>query len=155
MRRVAGCLTMWLKWRSHGRLPNVSARLDGPPLSAELIQLVATRFAALSEPTRVRLLDALRRRGEASVGELAAEARTGYANTAKHLSLLHRERILARRKKGSTVLYRIADESVLAVCELVCDALATQLRELEQLVSNGLSPSAEPDLPLVAEKVRA
>jgi DNA-binding transcriptional ArsR family regulator len=112
----------------------VPAHRDDPPLPEELIELVAARFGALGDPTRVRLLDALRRRGEASVRELAGEAGAGYANAAKHLSLLHRERILGRRKQGSRVLYRIADESVLAICELVCGSLAAQLRELEQLV---------------------
>lgn len=126
---------------------------DDPPLSEELIELVAARLAALSEPTRVRLLDALRRRGEASPGQLADEARTGYANAAKHLSLLHRERILARRKQGATVLYRIADESVLAVCELVCESLAAQLHELDQLASAQLPRQDERVLELTPEEV--
>lgn len=113
-------------------------RPEDPPLSDELIELVAARFAALSEPTRVRLLDTLRRHGEASLGRLAHETGTGYANAAKHLSLLHRERILSRRKEGATVLYRIADESVLAMCERVCGSLAAQVRELDQLVADQL-----------------
>jgi DNA-binding transcriptional ArsR family regulator len=114
----------------------VPAHPDDRRLPDELIELVAARLAALGDPTRVRLLDALRRRGEMSVGELAVEAGAGYANAAKHLSLLHRERILSRRKQGSKVLYRIGDRSVLAICELVCGSLAAQVRELEQLVGD-------------------
>lgn len=109
--------------------------VDDPPLPDELIGLVAARLAALADPLRIRLLDTLRRRGEVSLGELVDEAQAGYANTAKHLSLLHREGILGRRKEGARVLYRIADDSVLAICELVCGSLAAQLRELEELVS--------------------
>ena len=41
------------------------------PLPDEFVELIARRFAALGDPMRVRLLDALRCRGEASVGELA------------------------------------------------------------------------------------
>ena len=115
---------------------------DDPPLPDELVELVAARFAALGDPTRVRLLDALRRRGEGSAGDLAPEARAGYANAAKHLSLLHRARILARRKLGARVLYRIADETVLAMCELVCGSLTTQLRELDALVGARLPDAA-------------
>ncbi len=71
---------------------------------------------------------------------------------AKHLSLLHRERILVRRKQGARVLYRIGDESVLAICELVCGSLAAQLRELEQLVGSRLLRHDHDDLePLVPE----
>lgn len=127
---------------------------DDPPLADELIELVAERLGALSDPTRIRLIDALRRRGEASVGDLANEARAGYANAAKHLSLLHRDRILARRKDGSRVLYRIADESVLAICELVCGSLAAQLHELETLMSVGASRDGH-DVSPVGEEVEA
>ena len=41
------------------------------PLSADLVELIAERFGALSEPVRIRLLDRLRE-GEASVLELTA-----------------------------------------------------------------------------------
>lgn len=97
--------------------------------------MVALRFAALGEPMRVRLLDALRRRGEGSAGELASEVEAGYANVAKHLSLLHQQRILGRTKQGTKVVYRITDQTVLQLCEVVCGSIASQLRELEELVS--------------------
>lgn len=109
------------------------------PLPDEFIELIAQRFAALSDPLRVRLLDVLRRRGEASVGELAEELGAGYANVAKHLTLLHQRGILARSKQGTRAVYRIADPSVLELCEVVCGALASQVRELEALISAGAS----------------
>jgi DNA-binding transcriptional ArsR family regulator len=40
-------------------------------LNPERAELIARRFSALSEPVRVRLLDATHAAGEASVGELA------------------------------------------------------------------------------------
>lgn len=105
------------------------------PLPDEFVELIAQRFAALGDPIRVRLLDALRRRGEASVGELADELGAGYANVAKHLTLLNQRGILGRSKQGTRAVYRIADPSVLELCEVVCGALASQLRELEALIS--------------------
>jgi ArsR family transcriptional regulator len=114
-----------------------------PPLPDELIELVARRFAALGDPMRVRLLDVLRRRGEASVGELAAALDGGYANVAKHLSLLHQQQILERTKLGTRAVYRISDPVVLELCELVCGAVSTQLRELEAAVS-GLPANSVP-----------
>lgn len=143
-----------LKRRIAGYSQRVPIHRDDPPLSDELIESVAARLAALSEPTRVRLLDALRRRDEASLGQLAEETGTGYANAAKHLSLLHRERILARRKQGATVLYRIADDSVLAICELVCGSLVAQLRELDKLMSTELEPLNKRAFGLSTEEVR-
>jgi DNA-binding transcriptional ArsR family regulator len=115
-------------------------RSHDPPLPGELVELVARRFAALGDPTRVRLLDVLRRREEASVGELAAELDSGYANVAKHLSLLHRQHILGRTKHGTRAVYRISDPVALELCELVCGAVSAQLRELEARVSGVTEP---------------
>jgi len=106
------------------------------PLPDEFVELIARRFAALGDPMRVRLLDALRGRGEASVGELADELGAGYANVAKHLTLLHQRGILGRSKQGTRAVYRISDPSVLELCEVVCGALASQLRELEAVISS-------------------
>jgi len=41
------------------------------PLHPEFAELIAGRFAALADPMRLRLIDALRTRHEASVQELA------------------------------------------------------------------------------------
>ena len=40
------------------------------PLNPEAAELIARRFRALSDPTRLRILDYLRNHDEASVGEL-------------------------------------------------------------------------------------
>ena len=42
--------------------------------------------------------------------------------------------ILARRKDGNRVHYRIGDESVLAICEEVCGSVQRQLTDLQQLL---------------------
>ncbi len=116
-----------------------------PPLPDELVTLIAHRFAALGDPMRVRLLDVLRRRGEASVGELAAALDGGYANVAKHLSLLHQQQILERTKRGTRAVYRISDPLVLELCGLVCGAVSAQLRELEAAVS-GVRTDSDPSV---------
>ncbi len=105
------------------------------PIPGDLAVLIAARFAALAEPTRVRILDLLRREGELSVGEIAARLGAGYANVAKHLGLLHRERIVGRSKDGTRAMYRIVDNSVLALCEQVCGAIEQQHSELAELLS--------------------
>ncbi len=53
--------------------------MPGRPLSARQIQLVADRFKALAEPSRLRILQALRTH-ERSVSELMAETGFGQAN---------------------------------------------------------------------------
>ena len=103
------------------------------PLPEEVAELIARRFRAISEPTRIRLLDLLRD-GELSVNELAEQLHASQQNVSKHLALLADSGLLGRRKEGNRVYYRIADESVLALCEQVCGSLQAQLAALSDLV---------------------
>jgi len=103
------------------------------PLPEELAELIARRFRAIGEPLRVRLLDLLRD-GELSVTDLAEQLGAGQQNVSKHLAVLVEAGMLARRKEGTHVYYRIADEGVFALCEQVCGALQSQLSTLAALV---------------------
>ncbi|HEY7793311.1 MAG TPA: metalloregulator ArsR/SmtB family transcription factor [Gaiellaceae bacterium] len=106
------------------------------PLPEDLAELIARRFRALAEPARVRLLDRLRDR-EASVNELAEQLGMTQQNVSKHLGVLADVGILGRRKAGTHVYYRIADEGVLNLCEQVCGSVQAQLAALTALVERG------------------
>jgi DNA-binding transcriptional ArsR family regulator len=103
------------------------------PLPDDLAELIARRFRAMSEPARIRLLDRLRD-GEATVNELAAATGASQQSVSKHLSVLADAGVLARRREGNRVYYRIADEGVLALCEDVCGSIERQLAALNELV---------------------
>jgi ArsR family transcriptional regulator len=94
-----------------------------PSLSREALELVAQRFRALSDPTRLALLQALFRE-ERTVQELARAAGTSQANTSKHLALLLDQGLVARRRDGLFARYRIADRSLERLCHVVCGSLA-------------------------------
>jgi DNA-binding transcriptional ArsR family regulator len=104
------------------------------PLPADLAELIARRFRAVGDATRVRLLDRLRD-GEATVNELAEELGAMQQNISKHLALLADIGILGRRKEGTRVYYRIVDEGVLGLCEQVCGSVQAQLAALTELVA--------------------
>jgi DNA-binding transcriptional ArsR family regulator len=103
------------------------------PLPDDLVELIAERFRALSEPTRIKLLDRLRE-GEATVLELTELIGTTQQNVSKHLGVLQRCGIVARRKQGNFAYYRIIDQGVLSLCETVCGGLQAQVDSLRQLV---------------------
>jgi DNA-binding transcriptional ArsR family regulator len=94
-------------------------------LPPEALEQVAAYFQALSEPTRLQILNLLRA-GERNVGEIAQL--TGYtsANTSRHLAFLTQHGLLERESRGTAVYYRIADASVFALCDLVCGNIARQ-----------------------------
>lgn len=100
------------------------------PLQPDAAELIAARFRALSDPTRLRILDQLRRREELSVNDLTEELGASQQNVSKHLAALRAEGFVARRKEGTRSLYRIADPAVLELCDRLCSAMESQLAAL-------------------------
>ena len=88
-------------------------------LPAALLDDLAERFKALAEPNRLAILSTLHA-GELSVGELVDATGLGQANVSKHLDVLRRYGLLARRKDGLNVFYRVADEDVFRICDIMC-----------------------------------
>src|SRR5689334_7540586 len=107
----------------HVGLSNRCVRIEG--LSNEALEQVADYFQVLAEPTRLQILNILRR-GERNVGELAELCGYTSANISRHLTQLTRHGLVARESRGTSVYYRIADESVYDLCDLVCGNIARQ-----------------------------
>ena len=97
-------------------------------LTKEALDQVAAYFLALSEPTRLNILSFLRE-GEKNVGELAQLCEYTSANISRHLAILNKHGLVARENRGTSVYYRIADESVYTLCDLVCGSLVRQFEE--------------------------
>lgn len=100
-------------------------------LGPRALDRVAQRFALLSDPSRLAILQVLMG-GEFSVGELAAKVGQSQANVSRHLGLLSDDGLVARRKQGVYCHYRIADRSVERMCTLVCESLAKQLEDARE-----------------------
>jgi len=96
------------------------------PLTEDALLLVAQRFAVLAEPMRLRLIQALFD-GERNVTDLVAATGGTQANVSRHLQTLITAHILARRKAGLQVFYRVADPTIPKLCELVCGSLGKTL----------------------------
>ena len=103
-------------------------RKPAPFLTDETLDLVAARFSALSDPVRLRILNSLMN-GELSVGELIEETGLEQSNVSRHLGVLRREGVVARRAEGNRGFYRIDDPSVVRLCEVVCESLINRYEE--------------------------
>jgi DNA-binding transcriptional ArsR family regulator len=113
---------------------------DSTPLPDSVVELVAERFRVLSEPARIRLLDALRTSGPASVGELGARLGLNQQNTSKHLGVLATAGLVGRTRAGNSVVYAISDPTVFTLCEVVCDALRDRVAALQAALPPAPSP---------------
>jgi DNA-binding transcriptional ArsR family regulator len=99
-------------------------------MSLDMLEEVAHRFALLADPTRLRILHALTEHGELSVHAVAEAAATSRFNASAHLNRLALGGMVARRRAGSTVFYRVEDAKLPAVCDWICDSLRSRARSL-------------------------
>ena len=88
--------------------------MSSAPLPAEAQRDRSALVArALADPKRLCVLEFLADGGERSVGDLSRNVGCQVPNMSQHLAVLRAAGIVASRRDGSTVLYRIADHSVL------------------------------------------
>jgi DNA-binding transcriptional ArsR family regulator len=93
---------------------------------------VAAYFSVLSEPTRLRIMHAICEQ-EKTVSQIVEELGATQTNISRHLNLMHRSGVLARRKEGNQVHYRAADAEMVEICRRVCSRIAGQLDEKKPL----------------------
>lgn len=115
-------------------------------LPPEALLRVAAYFQALSEPTRLQILNLLRQQ-ERNVGELAQLCGFSAANVSRHLALLSQQGLVARESRGNAVYYRIADASVYQLCDLVCGNIARQLERTAVERAAFVPPATAPAAP--------
>jgi DNA-binding transcriptional ArsR family regulator len=126
--------------------------MEGLPEQA--LQQVAAYFQALSEPTRLQILNLLREQ-ERNVGELAQLCGYTSANISRHLTLLTQHGLVQREGRGTSVYYRIADPAVYELCDLVCGNIARQLAQKAQDAAAFTAVPAQPAARAAAPRGRA
>jgi DNA-binding transcriptional ArsR family regulator len=92
------------------------------------LQAVAGLFGALSEESRLQILQSLKH-GPISVNALVEETGLKQANVSKQLGLLQTAGIIERRQEGNHAFYSIKMLLVFDLCELVCHGIAQQANE--------------------------
>ncbi len=96
-------------------------------IDVELIPRVAERFKALSDAGRLSVLAALQR-GERSVGELVDLTGRSQPHVSQQLAGLAHAGLVEARREGTRSYYRIADASILRICEVVCESVLARAR---------------------------
>ena len=102
---------------------SMARRAAKSSLPREALEIIAQRFRALGDATRLALLQALFE-GDRTVQELCALTGTTQANASKHLALLLERGLVTRQRDGLFVRYGIADATLKRLCHLVCGSLA-------------------------------
>ncbi|HLF06976.1 MAG TPA: metalloregulator ArsR/SmtB family transcription factor [Thermoplasmata archaeon] len=97
------------------------------PVDDRLDELHAELCKVFTNPVRVRILNLLRD-DELSVGEIADGLGRSQSSVSKHLSLMRSRGILASRKEGNAVYYRVARRGVLRAFDIMRAVLVDSLQ---------------------------
>jgi ArsR family transcriptional regulator len=90
-----------------------------------VFERAAEIFALLATPTRLRILNELCN-SEMNVSELLSRVAVSQPNISQHLGTLYRGGVLARRRVGAQVFYRIVSAQAMLLCESMCAEQARQ-----------------------------
>ncbi len=99
----------------------------------QLYEQFARIGKALASPHRLELLDVLAQ-CERTVEALAQETGMAVANASQHLQVLRAAHLVAVRREGVSMYYRLADESVFRMWQAVRTVGETQLAEIDRVV---------------------
>jgi len=107
-------------------LPSKDGVMEDRSAEDQVYETVAELFSVLSTPIRLKIISAVCQR-EKNVSELLSEIDTTQPNMSQHLSMLYRSGVLARRREGTQIYYRLQSERVATLCRAVCTQVAIEL----------------------------
>lgn len=108
--------------------------MNAASMTPALLELVASRFKALSEPVRLQMLSALNS-GEMTVSEIMAATDIPQANVSRHLKVLYELGFVRRRREGPFVYYALANKHVFQLCDIMCSQLEVETRNRNRLLA--------------------
>src|SRR5215216_4219626 len=97
---------------------------------------------ALASGRRIELLDVLAN-GERTVEALATEVGLSVANASQHLQILRQAGLVAGRRQGTSVFYRLAAPEVFRLWQALRTLAASQLADVEHLAATYLGDRDE------------
>ena len=93
----------------------------------------ASIFQALSHPTRIAIVEALRE-GELSAGAIQERLGLEQANLSQHLAILRSRQIVVNRKEGNQVFYSLRNPVLLEVLDIMRRYFQANLTEAVQML---------------------
>ncbi len=93
---------------------------------SQLYELHASICQTLANPKRLEVIDRLRD-GEQSVSELAEAMKISQANLSQHLAVMRQKGIVATRREGLNVYYRLSNPKIIKACDLMRQVLLEHL----------------------------
>jgi DNA-binding transcriptional ArsR family regulator len=101
-------------------------------MEEQIIELKAEILKAMAQPTRLRILECLRK-GEKCICEIVPAINGEQSNISRHISLMQRCRLVTTRKDGVRVIVKVKDPKIFAVLDGISQILQGRIKEQERL----------------------
>ena len=102
-------------------------------MEEQVIELKAEILKAMAQPTRLRILECLRK-GEKCICEIVPAINGEQSNISRHISLMQKSRLVTTRKEGVRVMVRVRDPKIFEILDHVGILLKKQIVENGKLI---------------------
>lgn len=90
---------------------------------------------ALANPKRLEIIDLLAQ-GERTVEKISNETGMSIANASQHLQVLKAGNLVEIKRKGNFIIYRLANDKVLLIWQLLRELGTERIAEIEKVVND-------------------
>jgi ArsR family transcriptional regulator len=102
-------------------------------MEEQVIELKAEILKAMAQPTRLKILECLRK-GEKCICEIVPAINGEQSNISRHISVMQRCHLVATRKDGVRVMVRVRDPKIFEILDHVGILLKKQIVETGKLI---------------------
>jgi DNA-binding transcriptional ArsR family regulator len=102
-------------------------------MEEQVIELKAEILKAMAQPTRLRILECLRK-GEKCICEIVPAINGEQSNISRHVSLMQKSHLVTTRKDGVRVMVKVRDPKIFEILDHVGLLLKKQIVETGKLI---------------------
>jgi len=101
-------------------------------MEEEIFELKAGILKVFAQPTRLKILECLRR-GEKSIHEIVHAIHGEQSSISRHISLMQKNHIVTTRKDGVMVMVKVKDTEIFNILDRVSKILKGRFKEQKKL----------------------
>ena len=102
-------------------------------MEEEIFELKAVILKMFAQPTRLKILECLRR-GEKSIHEIVHAIHGEQSNISRHIFLMQKNHIVRTRKDGVRLRVKVKDPEIFNILDRVSKILKDRFKEQEKLL---------------------
>ena len=104
-------------------------------MEEQVLALKAEILKALAQPTRLKILECLRK-GEKCICEIVPAINGEQSNISRHISLMQKSHLVTTRKDGVKVMVKVKDQKIFDILDRITAMLKNRVDEHSKLMAS-------------------